>query len=278
MPELPEVETIVRQLRPYLLGRRFETVVVLWERTVACPTAAEFCLSLQGAALTTVERRGKFLSLGLDSGHTWLIHLRMTGKFRLHETPPLEANHPHLRAWFRFDDGTRLDFLDPRKFGRFYLVENPTTVTGRLGPEPLAPEFTVAWLSNALARRRGEIKRLLLDQRFIAGLGNIYVSEALWRAGIHPLRPANTLSAAEAERLHAAIVNVLAEGVENGGTSLADRQYVYPDGGLGTQQHYLAVYDREGQQCPRCGYLLERIIQAQRSTFFCPVCQQHDPD
>ena len=273
MPELPEVETIARQLRPQILERRLDAVEVLWERTVERPTAAEFVRALRGASVIALGRRGKFLSFGLDTGKTWLVHLRMTGKFRIHEAAnPLEEE-PHLRARFRLDNGVQVNFIDQRKFGRFYLVEDPATITSALGPEPLGPDFSAGWFSAALARRRGEIKRLLLDQHFIAGLGNIYVSEALWRAGIHPLRPANNVTEEEAVRLHAAIVAVLTEGVENGGTSLADRQYVYPNGGLGEQQRYLAVYDRDGGQCPRCHYTLERIVQAQRSTFFCPVCQ-----
>ena len=152
-------------------------------------------------------------------------------------------------------------------------MDDPREITGELGPEPLSADFTPEWLAVHLAQRRGEIKPLLLNQRFIAGLGNIYVSEALWQAGIHPQRIAGTLTEAEAHRLHAAIVSVLRQGVENGGTSLDDRQYIYPDGKLGQNQHHLQVYDRAGDQCPRCGYALERIVQGQRSTYFCPVCQ-----
>ena len=273
MPELPEVETIARQLRPQLLQRRFERVDILWARLVDRPSAMEFSRALQGATVEAVGRRGKFLSFGLNTGQTWLVHLRMTGKFRLWNAAAPPEEDPHVRARFRLDDGTRLDYSDSRKFGRFYLVDDPQTITGALGPEPLGPEFTPAWFSAALADRRGEIKRLLLDQSFLAGLGNIYVNEALWRAGIHPQRAAHTLTVAEITRLHAAIVSVLSEGVANGGATLPDRQYVYPDGALGQQQLHLAVYDRAGDRCPICGYPLERIVQAQRSTYFCPVCQ-----
>lgn len=279
MPELPEVETIARQLRPRLLQRRFDAVDILWARTVEQPSPAEFARELLGTSVQEVGRRGKFLSFALSTGKTWLVHLRMTGKFRIQDgVADSGANtsteeDPHVRARFQLDDGTRLDYSDPRKFGRFYLVEDPCSITGALGPEPLSPEFTVAWLSTALKDRRGEIKRLLLDQNFLAGLGNIYVNEALWRAGIHPLRTANTLTTDEATRLHGTIVSVLREGVENGGATLPDRQYVYPNGDLGQQQLHLAVYDRAGECCPRCGYVLERIVQAQRSTYFCPLCQ-----
>ncbi len=277
MPEFPEVETIARQLRPHLLKRRFAAVEILWARLVERPSPAEFCQALSGSDIIEVGRRGKFLSFVLSTGQTWLVHLRMTGKFRIWEGGAVDEETPHVRARLWLDNDTQLDYIDPRKFGRFYLVADPAAVTGKLGPEPLGPEFKPEWLSAALNKRRGEIKRLLLDQSFIAGLGNIYASEALWRAHIHPLRAANTLTPPEAARLHAAIVEVLSESVENGGTSLADRQYVYPDGGLGQQQRYLSVYDRAGERCPQCGYALERIIQAQRSTYFCPVCQPQNP-
>ncbi len=273
MPELPEVETIARKLRPHLEGRAFVEAQILWERTVAQPDALTFCRALIGARVNSVGRRGKFLLFGMASDQTWLVHLRMTGKFFVHPAGESAPDDPHTRAVFCLDDDTRLVYVDQRKFGRFHLVDDPVEVIGKLGPEPLAPEFTAAWLGMHLQGRKTEVKRLLLDQRFIAGLGNIYVSEALWRARIHPLRAANTLSDAEAARLHTAIVAVLEEGIGNGGTSLQDRQYVYPDGNLGQQQRYLAVYDRAAERCPRCGYAIERIVQAQRSTFFCPICQ-----
>lgn len=278
MPELPEVETIVRQLSPRLAQHQILGVELLWERIVQQPGPTEFSQRLKGSRIITVGRRGKFLQFALDTQWTWLVHLRMTGKFRIREPGSASASdtpHTHARLWL--ENGTQLDYIDPRKFGRFYLVEDPAIITGSLGPEPLSPDFTSEWLIAALSRRRGEIKRLLLDQSFIAGLGNIYASEALWRAGIHPLRNAKDVTVTEAVRLWEAIVSVLRESVENGGTSLADRQYVYPDGNLGHQQGYLSVYDRAGERCPRCGYALERITQAQRSTFFCPICQPSDP-
>ncbi len=274
MPELPEVETIVRKLRPHLAGRTFTEVVMLWERIVTRPGAAAFCRSLTGAQVQNVERRGKYLLFPLDTGQTWLVHLRMTGKFLLRTAREGDGAGPHVRARFHLDDGTWLLFSDTRKFGRFYLVDDPQEVVGALGPEPLAADFTAAQLAERLAGRRGELKRLLLDQHFIAGLGNIYVSEALWRAGIHPRRVAGTLTREEAERLHAAIVGALTEGIANGGTTLGDGQYVYPDGGLGRQQEYLAVYERAGEICPRCGAPVERIVQGQRSTYLCPICQK----
>ena len=274
MPELPEVEMIARKLRPHLAGRTFTEVVVLWERSVARPGAKAFCRALTGAQVQDVRRRGKYLLFPLDTGQTWLAHLRMTGQFLLRPAGEGDGADPHVRARFHLDDGTWLLFSDTRKFGRFYLVDDPQEVVGALGPEPLGAEFTAARLAERLAGRHGELKRLLLDQHFIAGLGNIYVSEALWRARIHPRRVAGTLTREEAGRLHAAIVGVLTEGIANGGTTLDDHQYVYPDGGLGRQQEHLAVYERAGERCPRCGAPVERIVQGQRSTYLCPVCQK----
>ncbi len=271
MPELPEVETIARQLRPALVGQVIKNVEVLWERTVEKPSADEFC----EATLTGVTRRGKYLVFTLDTDQTLLVHLRMTGKFILrHPDQPGDGNVTHVRARMLFEDGTRLLFSDTRKFGRFYLVDDSQEILADLGPEPLAPGFTADAFAQKLRKRRGEIKRLLLDQRFIAGIGNIYVSEALWRARVHPQRLANSLTEEEAHRLHAAIITTLKHGIKDGGTSLGDRQYVYPDGGLGRHQEQLAVYERAEEACPRCHYAIERIVQGQRSTYFCPVCQK----
>jgi formamidopyrimidine-DNA glycosylase len=271
MPELPEVETIARKLAPVLTGQIIARVEVLWERTVDRPHFDAFCAALTGARVLTVDRRGKYIQMALSTGQTLLVHLRMSGKFAVYHDGPGDDTHARLRM--QLTDGTWVVYIDPRKFGRFYLVDDPREITGALGPEPLSADFTLEWLAAKVAQRRGEIKPLLLNQQFIAGLGNIYVSEALWQAGIHPQRVAGTLTAPEAQRLHAAIVAVLRAGVENGGTSLEDRQYVYPDGGTGQHQEYLGVYDRAGEQCPRCGYTVERIVQGQRSTYFCPVCQ-----
>ncbi len=279
MPELPEVEMVARMLRPHLVGRRIEEVELLWERTVDRPAPEEFSRQLTGATLTAVGRRGKYLLFSLDNGQTWLVHLRMTGKFLVRSDPGQEApegalwNPTHIRARLRLDNGVYLLYIDMRKFGRFYLVADPAEIVGDLGPEPLGEEFTVAWLQDALPGRRGELKRLLLQQHFLVGLGNIYVSESLWQAGIHPQRIAGTLTAVEVARLHTAIISALQAGIQNGGTSLGDRQYVYPNGQPGRHQHHLAVYDRAESRCPRCGYAIERIIQGQRSTYLCPVCQ-----
>ncbi|MGC9357225.1 MAG: bifunctional DNA-formamidopyrimidine glycosylase/DNA-(apurinic or apyrimidinic site) lyase [Anaerolineae bacterium] len=273
MPELPEVETIVRKLRPHLVDRRFVEVKLLWEGSVDRPDPAAFVRELVGSQVMAMGRRGKFILSHLDSGRYLLIHLRMTGKFFYRAPEEGPGEDPHTRVVFRLDDGSWLPFVDTRKFGRLYLVDDPEEVTACLGPEPLAPDFTAEAFLTLLEGRHGEIKRLLLNQTFVAGLGNIYANEALWQAGIHPLRTADTLTEAEARRLHAAIVASLEAGIANGGTSLPDRQYVYPDGALGGHQEQLVVYDREGDLCPRCGYAVKRIVQGQRSTYFCPVCQ-----
>jgi len=272
MPELPEVETITRKLRPILTGRAIEHVEVLWARTVDRPDLETFIAALTGARVQSIGRRGKYIQMALDTAQTFFVHLRMSGKFVVRDDGVDEDKHTRARLWI--DDGTLVCYVDPRKFGRFYLVDDPRDVVGHLGPEPLSAAFSADWLGEHLANRRGEIKRLLLDQRFLAGLGNIYVSEALWHARIDPRRIAGTLDEHETRRLHNAIVASLAAGIENGGTSLGDRQYVYPDGQLGRHQEQLRVYDRAGDQCPRCGYALERIVQGQRSTYFCPVCQK----
>ncbi len=274
MPELPEVETIARKLRASLIGRSVTRADILWARTIDRPDPAKFQHDVVGASITGVDRRGKYLIVALDTGQFLLVHLRMSGKFALIAAGEAVEREEHCRVIFSLDDGAQLAYIDPRKFGRFYLVEHLNEVIGPLGPEPLDHGTGPGWWCHQLRGRRGEIKRLLLDQAFIAGLGNIYANEALWLARIHPQRTAGSLTEAECHRLHEAVVTVLEQGIRNGGTSLEDRQYVYPNGGLGRHQQYLRVYDREGEACPRCGYALNRIVQGQRSTYYCPVCQQ----
>ena len=273
MPELPEVETIVRNLKRSLLHRHFTTVTVMWSRTVANQSPVDFIKSLQGTTIINIQRRGKYLIFVLDSGKKLIVHLRMSGRFSLQPVNEERESDKHTRVRMLLDDTFILDFIDQRKFGRFYLVDDAKIVTGKLGPEPLSSDFSVVQFSNMLSKRSAQVKTLLLDQHFIAGLGNIYVNEALWHAQIHPQRKANTLTSEEIERLYHAIIQVLQRAVANGGTSLDDRQYTYPNGHLGNHQQYLRVYDRAGETCERCGYMLTKIKQAQRSTYFCPQCQ-----
>lgn len=286
MPELPEVETIAQMLTRAVGGRTVTEVAVLWPGTIDRPTPEAFVQAMTGTRINRVGRRGKFLVFELDMApamnmaQTLLVHLRMSGSFRvaspgeIADLDQAAAAFPHLRVAMRLDDDRWLLFINQRKFGRFYLVADIEEVTARLGPEPLDPAFTPAHLAERLENRRGEIKRLLLNQHVVAGIGNIYASEALWQAQIHPERRADTLTSAEITRLHRAIVDTLRAGIINGGTSLEDRQYVYPDGSLGRHQRRLNVYDRDEDLCPRCGYAIERIVQGQRSTYFCPVCQK----
>jgi formamidopyrimidine-DNA glycosylase len=273
MPELPEVETVVRGLRPHLLSRAFVSVRVLWERTVDRPDVPAFCAALTGARVADVGRRGKFITMRLSTAQTLLTHLRMTGKLLILAPDANPDDDSHARAHFRLDDGRWLLFSDTRKFGRMYLLDDPLEVLGGLGPEPLADDFTPTRLAEMLAGRRGRVKPLLLNQGFIAGLGNIYTDEALWRARVHPLRSAGTLMPDEIARLHAGIVSVLWEAIEGRGTSLRDQQYVQPDGSAGAHQDSLAVYGGRGRDCPRCGATVERLVAGGRGTYFCPRCQ-----
>jgi formamidopyrimidine-DNA glycosylase len=273
MPELPEVETIARMLRPEAVGRRVTHVEVLWPRTVDRPPLPEFEEAIEGVAITDIGRRGKFIVLDTDAGWSLLVHLRMSGRFVLRAGEDAPSDLDHTRAIIHLDNGRCLDFIDPRKFGRFYLVRDVEEILSPLGPEPLGPGLTGERFTKLLSERRGEIKRLLLNQQFVAGLGNIYVSEILWQAGIHPQRRACDLTVRESQRLYEAMVSVLRGGIKHGGTSLEDRQYVYPNGDTGAHQEYLRVYDRAGENCHRCGYEVRRMVQGQRSTYYCPVCQ-----
>lgn len=270
MPELPEVETVARGLEA-VVGCRITGVDLLWAGTIAAPEPVAFVDRLLGHAIEAAGRRGKWIVIDLTGGDTLLVHLRMTG--RLLVEPAGAPVDRHARVLFALDDGRRLRFSDQRKFGRMVLTSDPQEVLGDLGPEPLADDFTAERFREMLARRRGRIKPLLLNQRFLAGLGNIYVDEALWRAGVHPLRPADTLASSEIDRLHAAIQTVLRQALAAGGTTLDDTQYVGADGEPGEFARELMIYGRAEEPCRRCGTTIERIRVSQRGTRFCPVCQ-----
>jgi formamidopyrimidine-DNA glycosylase len=276
MPELPEVETIARALREGgrggepVVGRVAQRAHLLWARTLAHPQPEEFFARLPGQRILEVGRRGKFLILSLSSG-SLLIHLRMSGDLRVEPAAgpggePL-PHLPHDRLVIDFADGARLAFNDARKFGRAWLVDDPLQVVGGLGPEPFDPQFTPEAFYQRLGRTRRQIKPLLLDQAFLAGLGNIYTDEALHQAFIHPLRPADSLSPDEAARLWAAIRAVLQEGIRRNGASF---DWVYRGGDF---QNSFAVYQRTGLPCPHCGAVIVRITAGQRGTHFCPTCQ-----
>lgn len=269
MPELPEVETIARLLAPALSGRTIRRVEIFWPRSVAVPDVATFCAQLSGARIETVTRRGKYLIFALEPRAYLLTHLRMSGRYLLNAAPTAA----HVRALFVFDDEGTLAFVDPRKFGRLYLAPTLDEPLAGLGPEPLSSAFSVEHLSACLAKRKSALKAALLDQSCVAGLGNIYACEALWHARLAPQRRADSLHVDEVARLHAAIQHVLGAAIQDGGTSLEDRQYVFPDGGTGRHQLTLAVYGRSGEPCPRCGTPVQRVVVAQRGTYFCPTCQ-----
>ena len=285
MPELPEVETIARQLRGYVVGRRVKRFRSLWHRLTEPEPAGLFARRLGGRRITGVRRRGKFVVIDLDAGEALIVSLRMTGQLLFH---PVRARpHPYRRAHIDFTDGSALEFADTRKFGRMAIVEASALEGMRerrrrvgeplhqyLGVEPLSRRFTVEWLAGFLkARARSAIKPLLLDQQGIAGIGNIYAIEALWRARIHPLRTAGSLRRDEIARLHEALRWVLRKGIRYGGASRRD--YRDARGGRGRMQQEFNVYDRAGEPCPRCGTEVSRTVVGGRGTFHCPRCQRH---
>ena len=274
MPELPEVETYLRELAPDLDGRQITHARVYWPRTIALPSAPEFEIAIAGARFADFARRGKYMLFGLDDPRTLIVHLRMTGKLYLAPAGTAPSKHEHVVL--DLDDGRSLHFQDPRKFGRMWLTPDPAAVLSALGPEPFGPEFAAAYLVAKLAGRTASVKALLLDQRIVAGVGNIYADEALYCARLHPARPAGSLSADEISRLHAAVLDVLARAIERCGSSLGRsnlQNYSRPGGGQGGFQEEHSVFRRTGQPCPRCGHPIERMVIAQRSSHYCPVCQ-----
>ncbi|MGC8838296.1 MAG: bifunctional DNA-formamidopyrimidine glycosylase/DNA-(apurinic or apyrimidinic site) lyase [Anaerolineae bacterium] len=269
MPELPEVENVARMLRPAVVGRQVVEARVLWPRSIARPTPEAFCQEVVGREVLSVARRGKVLTLGLTGGRWLLVHLRMSGRLLLERVG--EPAPVHLRVALGLDDDRELRFVDPRKFGRLWLVGDPEEVLGGLGPEPLDVAFTVEALRARLAGRQARIKPLLLDQRFLAGIGNIYADEALFLAGVHPCRPAASLTEEEVGRLHMALREVLEAAILDGGTTLS--AYRRPDGSPGEHQALLRVFRRAGEPCPRCGTPVVRARVGGRGTYFCPRCQ-----
>jgi formamidopyrimidine-DNA glycosylase len=271
MPELPEVETVVRGLRLPLAGRTLDGVTVRWPRTIAFPSVDEFEARIVGRQVVSVGRRGKYVVIGLDKGYL-LIHLKMSG--RLLVAPADEPQDMHTHTVFDLSDGRQLRFRDVRKFGRVYLVDDAELVTAGLGPEPLDDEFSLNAFRRLLDRRRGRLKSLLLNQAFLAGLGNIYADESLFAARLHPLRKADSLTPDEQARLYEAMRLVLSRAVAGRGTTLDDQGYVDARGQAGAYQEQIAVYGRQGQPCPVCGTAIERIVVGGRSTHFCPQCQR----
>jgi len=275
MPELPEVEHVVRALRANLTGRRILSEHLKLGRIAPELSSSQFNRKLRGARIDTVNRRGKYILIQLDNKRVLLTHLRMTGKFvslTLDQDLP-----PHAHVVFYLDDDRRLVFCDMRQFGRMLLVAssklNSTRQISELAPEPLLEDFSVAYLREILRRSRRAIKELLLDQKKILGLGNIYAAEALFLARISPFAVPARLSLQRTARLHEAIQKILAEAIDGGSTlriDLEDESSSY----IGTSERFWRVYEREGEPCVRCGARIRRVVQGGRSTYYCPRCQR----
>ncbi|MGI6524321.1 MAG: DNA-formamidopyrimidine glycosylase [Bdellovibrionota bacterium] len=263
MPELPEVESTVRRLRPDVVGQKVRAVTVYWDNTIACPALKTFKTKLKGREITALTRRGKYLVFELDKNGWLLFHLRMSGKLAV--LPKGAGIIKHTRLVVSFESSRQLRFDDVRKFGRCYYVEDLASVLGDLGVEPLAAHFSPKILGE-ICKREMPIKTLLLDQHSIAGIGNIYADEALWRAKIHPLRKAKTLTKNEVKLLHRSIQRVLKEAISAEGTDFGDNVVV----GDYTPQ----IYGRSGLPCSRCKTLIQRLVVGQRGTHFCPCCQK----
>ncbi|HEX6128432.1 MAG TPA: bifunctional DNA-formamidopyrimidine glycosylase/DNA-(apurinic or apyrimidinic site) lyase [Candidatus Limnocylindria bacterium] len=298
MPELPEVETVARDLQRWVAGARIADAEVRWDRTISHPQPPEaFVAQVRGAEIRGVGRRAKSVLINLADGRVMTVALRMTGALIV--APPGTPDDPYARVVFRLEDGRELRYRDVRKFGRIGLWEGgglrarrssrPRSrmgrgprerrtpyrvgdVFGRHGPEPLARTFSSARFAARLRGRSARLKTLLLDQSFVAGVGNIYADEALWRARLHPLRAADTLTPQEVRRLHRAVRAVLRQGIANRGASFSD--YVDAQGEEGGNAERLVVYRRTGEPCLRCGREIQRIVVGQRSTHFCPRCQR----
>ena len=273
MPELPEVETIKNELLPHIVNHRVTDVTLFWEGIVHQPSVEEFRSRLIGQKFTGIVRRGKYLIFNLASGEVLIIHLRMTGSLLL--KPASAEPDKFIRAIIHLDGEDDIHFRDPRKLGRIWLAEDKSEVVKKLGPEPLEAEFTPQTLNKRLQKRTAPIKALLLDQHFIAGIGNMYADEALFAARIHPLTPGGSLSPGEIKQLHNAIQQVLWSGIGNKGASTDT--YFRPSGETGTAHFEFKVAHRlSGDLCPICGTPIERIVIRNRGSYFCPRCQAQE--
>jgi len=285
MPELPEVETVRRGLAPALVGRRIAKAKTR-RADLRFPFPARFAARLKGRRVDALERRAKYLLAYLDDGMVWITHLGMTGRWSVlgakrqpgdfYYSEPPDPTHTHVVV--DMEEGARLEFNDPRRFGYMDLIAEDALPAHPffkgMGPEPLGNEFHLPYLQRTFAKKKTSVKAALLDQRVVAGLGNIYVVEALYRAGIAPVKEAGRISAQRLEKLYHAIRAVLEEAIEAGGSTLSD--YAQVDGAQGGFQHRFRVYDREGAACltPECGGAIRRAVHGGRSTFWCPRCQR----
>jgi formamidopyrimidine-DNA glycosylase len=274
MPELPEVEHVVRALRPAIVGRRILAAELKLKRTAPQTSKPAFGRLLRNALITGVSRRGKYILIELDSDRLLATHLRMTGKFVC-----LTADDqlpPYAHVIFHLDDDRRLVFCDMRQFGRMRLIANrerlPKEILA-LAPEPLSDDFTEHYFRTTLKRSRRSLKQLLLDQTRVLGLGNIYAAEALFLAGVNPMKDSDGLSKARTERLYRAVREILQEAIDAGSTlriDLSDGNGDY----IGTSERFWRVYEREGEPCVRCGTQIKRVVHGGRSTYYCPRCQR----
>ncbi len=276
MPELPEVEMVARHLRALAVGRTITRAQLLWPRSAPEQTARQFAAGLKGARVEAVDRRGKYILVHLHNGRTLLVHLRMTGRFfYLAGRAELPA---HTRAIFHLDNAKQLLFHDVRKFGKLHLVPtkrlHESAQLAPLAPEPFSAEFSLEYLFDTLRASAQQIKLALLDQTKVLGLGNIYAAEALHRAGVNPKLPAQKLSKSRAALLHQEIVKVLNEAIANESTLNTDPEALDASYTGGTYEAMTRVYERAGLPCLTCGAPIRRIVQGQRSTYFCPQCQR----
>ena len=275
MPELPEVETVRARLEPRLVGRRLEHVEIFDPRLTRPEEPTGVAAELEGERVAALDRRGKYLLVRFESGRVLLIHLRMTGQLLHANGGPPPAEDVHRRAVVRLDDGSDVVYRDVRRFGTWLLLDEEDVtlyLDQRIGREPLVRSFTSRRLAEALDGRRAPLKAALLDQRRLAGIGNIYADEALWRARLHPLRPAGELNPTQLAALHRAIRAALRAGIARQGATLSN--YRTPDGSAGRMQEEFRVYGREGEPCERCGTPIEKIRTGGRGTWYCPSCQR----
>lgn len=271
MPELPEVETVVRFIKPNIIGKTVESIVSQnkYDKVFTTHNPIQFSKNVINKEITDVSRRAKYIVIHLDSGFLF-IHLRMTGRLLLKlEEEDLER---HLTAKITFTDGSNLYFKDYRKFGRMYYYDTLDQINQKLGVEPLSNQFTFDWLYSNLKSSKRQMKPLLLDQSFIAGLGNIYVDEALWAAKIHPQQLGSSVSRQKARTLHSSIIDLLATAIKNQGTTIIN--FYFGEGKSGNFREQLKVFGRQDQDCPRCSKNIVKIRVAQRGTHLCPHCQK----
>ena len=271
MPELPEVETVVRSIQPLVVGKTINAIETAanYPKVLATHTPSQFNKHVVGQTIKAVSRRGKYIVLQLENGFL-LIHLRMTGRLLARLGP--EDKSRHITATIVFSDRSKLYFKDYRKFGRFYYSESLAFLENKLGVEPLGDEFTAPWLISRLKDSKRKIKPLLLDQSFIAGLGNIYVDEALWAAKIHPETISNKISRNKTIMLHDAIQLILKQSIAKNGTTIIN--FKFGDGETGEFVNELKIFDRTGEPCPRCNTKIIKTRVAQRGTYLCPKCQK----